>query len=85
LPSPPQRWSHTSGEDDYRDNGISRWDAYDAQALTIASVALGAAAVAVIVFALARRRSAHTAQVAALVAIAAWGTQAVAFIGNTVN
>jgi hypothetical protein len=31
------------GEDDYRDNGISRWQAYDAHLITVAAVVAGLA------------------------------------------
>ena len=77
--------AYIAGEDDYRDNGISRWDAYDAHAVTIAAVALGAAAIAAVGFALARRHSARAAVVAGLVAVVASVVQVAAFIANTVN
>ena len=32
---------YVASEDDYRDNGTSRWDAYGAQEITVVGVALG--------------------------------------------
>ena len=77
--------AYIAGDDAYRDNGISRWDAYDAHALTIAAVGLGAAAIVAVGFALVRRHSARAALVAGLVAVVASVLQLAAFIANTVN
>jgi hypothetical protein len=47
---------YVAGEDDYRGNGIRRWDAYDAKPLTIAAACLGLLALALLIIARAARR-----------------------------
>ena len=81
----PALIAYVAAEDDYRDNGISRWDAYDAHVLTIAAVALGAAAIVAVAFVLARQRSARGARFVGLLALAAWVAQIAAYIANTAN
>jgi hypothetical protein len=48
---------YVASEDDYRDNGTSRWAAYGAQEITVTAVAVGVGAVALLLAAsLLRRR-----------------------------
>ena len=47
---------YVAGEDDYRRGGISRWEAYDAQAFTVTAIAIGLAAAVALVAAATRRR-----------------------------
>ena len=75
---------YAASEDDYRGNGISRWEAYDARELTAVAVAVGAAARLALVFAAVRDR--RRLGVAALLASAAAAVLAfVAFLANSLN
>jgi hypothetical protein len=49
---------YVGGPDDYRGDGTTRWDAYDAQGLTVTAVVVGlvVAAVALVLFVWPRRR-----------------------------
>jgi hypothetical protein len=70
------------GEDDYRDNGISRWEAYDVHPVTVAAVVAGsAAAVVAVVAARGHRLSRLAGALGALSAL----LLGVAFIGNSLN
>jgi hypothetical protein len=71
------------GEDDYRDNGISRWEAYDAHLVTVAALVAGFATCVVALLAgRGRRRLARP--VGALGALSAV-LLGLAFIANSVN
>jgi hypothetical protein len=72
------------GEDDYRRGGISRWDAYDAHALTVAAIAIGLAAAVALVGAATRRR-ARLAVTGFLVSSAAFVLYFAAFLANSLN
>jgi len=63
---------YVAGEDDYRDNGISRWEAYDAHGLSVAAVALALAVslVAVVLAARPRKRFLPALGLAGLIAAA---------------
>jgi hypothetical protein len=74
---------YVASEDDYRRNGISRWDAYDAHALTVAAIAVGLAA-AVAVVGAATRRPTRLA-IGFLVSSAAFVLYFVAFLANSLN
>ena len=75
---------YVASEDDYRDNGISRWEAYDAQVLTSVAVAAGAVAAAALVLAWKRWRR-PLAVTAFLAAAGAAALQFVAFLANSLN
>jgi hypothetical protein len=64
--------------------GISRWDAYDAHALTVAAIAIGLAAAVALVGAATRRR-AGLAIIGFLVSSAAFALYFVAFLANSLN
>jgi len=75
---------YVAGEDDYRSNGTTRWDAYDAKGLTLSAIAMG---LAVTVLALAlvawpRKRFFPALGLAGIVAAA---LIFVAFFANTLN
>ena len=75
---------YVAGEDDYRANGTTRWEAYDAKGLTLTAVALGLA-VAVLAVALAawpRRRFFPALGLAGIVAAV---LIFLAFVANTLN
>jgi hypothetical protein len=75
---------YVASEDDYRRGGISRWEAYDAEALTIAAIGIGLLAAIVLVGASAHRRPglAVAGFIASAVALA---LQFVAFLANSLN
>ncbi len=75
---------YVASEDDYRRGGISRWDAYDAHALTVAAIALGLAAAVALVGA-ATRRQARLAIPGFLVSSAAFVLYFAAFLANSLN
>jgi hypothetical protein len=71
-------------EDSYRDNGTSRWDAYGAHEVVIQAVALGAAAVALLLTAwIVRRR--RLGIVAFLGSMVAAGWIVAATLANSLN
>jgi hypothetical protein len=71
-------------EDSYRDNGTSRWDAYGAHEVVIQAVALGAAAVALLLTAwIVRRRGLGI--VAFLASMVAAGSIIAATLANSLN
>ena len=75
---------YVAGEDDYRGGGVSRWEAYDARALTVSAVSVGIAAVVGLVAASAtdRRALGVTAFVVSAVAAA---LQFAAVLANSLN
>jgi hypothetical protein len=75
---------YVAAEDDYRDTGISRWEAYDAKALTVSAVALGAAAAVGLVAAAALRRR-RLRMTAFLASSAAAVLQFMAVLANSLN
>jgi hypothetical protein len=75
---------YVASEDDYRRGGISRWDAYDAHALTVAAIAIGLAAAVGLVGAATRRR-ARLATIGFLVSSAAFVLYFAAFLANSLN
>jgi hypothetical protein len=75
---------YVASEDDYRRGGISRWDAYDAHALTVAAIAIGLAAAVALVGAATRRR-ARLATIGFLVSSAAFVLYFAAFLANSLN
>jgi hypothetical protein len=75
---------YVASEDDYRRGGISRWDAYDAHALTVAAIAIGLAAAVALVGAATRRR-ARLATIGFLVSSAAFFLYFAAFLANSLN
>ena len=75
---------YVAGEDDYRSNGTTRWEAYDAKGLTLTAIAVG---LAVTVLALAlvawpRKRFLPALGLAGIVAAA---LIFIAFFANTLN
>jgi hypothetical protein len=75
---------YVASEDDYRRGGISRWEAYDAEALTVAAIAIGLVAAVALVGACARRRP-GLAVAGFLVSAVALALQFVAFLANSLN
>jgi hypothetical protein len=75
---------YVASEDDYRRGGISRWDAYDAQELTVAAIATGLVAAVVLVGAATWRR-AGLAIIGFLASTAAFTQYFVAFLANSLN
>ena len=76
--------SYVAGEDDYRRGGISRWDAYDARAATVAAVAVALAAAVALVVAATRHRP-RLAIVGFVVSSAAFVLSFAAFLANSLN
>ena len=76
--------SYVAGEDHYRMDGTTRWDAYDARPLTVAAVAAGALGVAGVALGV-LRSSRWIGATSLLVCAAAAAVQLVAFIANTAN
>jgi hypothetical protein len=74
---------YVASEDDYRDNGISRWEAYDADGLTVAAALAGAALCAFAVFG--TTRSGRVSLVAGSGGVAVAAFFFVAFAANTLN
>lgn len=75
---------YVASEDDYRRGGISRWNAYDAHAVTVAAIAIGLAAAVALVGAATRRR-ARLAITGFLVSSAAFVLYFAAFLANSLN
>ena len=75
---------YVASDDDYRDNGVSRWEAYDAQVLTSVAVAAGVVAAAALVLTWRSRRR-PLAVTAFLSAAGAAALQFVAFLANSLN
>jgi hypothetical protein len=76
--------AYVASEDDYRKGGISRWEAYDAEGVTVTAIAFALAAITAVVVAL-RRRSSSVAVLAVLAALAACVLQTAAFLANSLN
>jgi hypothetical protein len=74
---------YVMGEDDYRNNGTSRWAAYDAHTLT--TVALAAGYLSCVISLVAVRRDGPLARVAGLNGVVAAALLGVAFIANSLN
>jgi hypothetical protein len=75
---------YVQGEDSYRDNGTSRWDAYAAHEAVIEAVALGVAAVVLLLAAwIVRRRGLGIA--AFLGSMVAAGSIVAATLANSLN
>jgi tellurite resistance protein TehA-like permease len=74
---------YVAGEDDYRGNGISRWDAYDAEALTVCAALAGAALVALAVFG--TTRGGRVALIVGPAGVAVAALFFVAFAANSLN
>ncbi len=75
---------YVASEDSYRNDGTSRWDAYDAKGLTSAAVACGVVAFALL--AAARRAKWADARIAGfLSATAAAVMQFIAVVANSAN
>jgi hypothetical protein len=75
---------YVASEDDYRRGGISRWQAYDAHAVTVAAITVGLGAVVALVGATTRRR-ARLAIIGFLASSAAFALFFVAFLANSLN
>jgi drug/metabolite transporter (DMT)-like permease len=75
---------YVAGEDDYRSNGTTRWDAYDAKGLTLTAIAMGLAVtmLALALVAWPRKRFLPALGLAGIVAAA---LIFVAFFANTLN
>ena len=73
---------YVAREDDYRRNGISRWDAYDAKPLTVSAACLGLVAAALLLVAWKTRRR-DLALVAFVVSAFAAVVQFMAFAANS--
>lgn len=76
--------AYVAGEDDYRRTGVSRWDAYDAQALTVTAVGVALAAITAFFLALGRRSS-SLAVLASVAALAACALLTASFLANSLN
>jgi hypothetical protein len=76
--------AYVASEDAYRRGGISRWDAYDAHAVTVAAIAIGLAAAVALVAAATRRRP-RLAITGFLVSSAAFVLSFAAFLANSLN
>ena len=75
---------YVASEDDYRRGGISRWQAYDAHAVTVAAIAVGLGAAVALVGAATRRRT-GLALIGFLASSAAFALFFVAFLANSLN
>jgi hypothetical protein len=75
---------YAGSEDDYRRDGVSRWDAYDAKAVTIAAILAGAVAATVLLLAAARNRP-GLGGAAPLLSIGAAALILAAYVANTAN
>jgi hypothetical protein len=75
---------YVTSEDDYRRGGISRWQAHDAHAVTVAAIAVGLGAAVVLVGAATRRRT-GLAIIGFLASSAAFALFFVAFLANSLN
>ena len=75
---------YVAGEDDYRSDGTTRWNAYDAKGLTLTAIAMGLAvtALALALVAWPRKRFLPALGLAGIVAAA---LIFVAFFANTLN
>jgi heme/copper-type cytochrome/quinol oxidase subunit 3 len=71
------------GEDDYRDDGTSRWEAYNAHAVT--TIALAAGYLSCVLSLVAVRRDGRLARVAGLTGVVAAVLLGLAFIANSLN
>ena len=76
--------SYVAGEDDYRMNGITRWDAYDVRPLTVTAVVAGALGVAGVALGV-LRSSRWIGVMSLLVCAIAAALQIAAFVANTAN
>ena len=76
--------AYAASEDDYRNNGMTRWEAYDAQTLTALAVAAGALA-AIGLFVTWIRRDGRLAIASFATASGAGGAQFLAFFANSLN
>jgi hypothetical protein len=75
---------YVASEDDYRGGGITRWEAYDAEELTAAAIAIGVTASIMLLLAAAWDR--HRLAIAAALASTAAGVLAfAAFLANSLN
>jgi hypothetical protein len=75
---------YVASEDDYRRGGISRWQAYDAHAVTVAAIAVGLGAAVALVGAATRRRT-GLAIIGFLASSAAFALFFAAFLANSLN
>jgi hypothetical protein len=75
---------YVASEDDYRRGGISRWQAYDAHAVTVAAIAVGLGAAVALVGAATRRRTGLSI-IGFLASSAAFALFFVAFLANSLN
>jgi hypothetical protein len=75
---------YVASEDDYRRNGISRWDAYDAKGLTIVAVVVGVGAAIGLFVAVTRDRR-RLGVVALLASTVAGALMFAAFLANSLN
>jgi hypothetical protein len=75
---------YVASEDDYRRGGISRWQAYDAHAITVAAIAIGLGAAVALVGAATRRHS-GLAMIGFLASSAAFALSFAAFLANSLN
>jgi hypothetical protein len=74
---------YVASEDDYRDNGMSRWEAYDAGELTLAAAVAGSALCAFAVFG--TTRGGRVSLLAGPAGVAASALFFVAFAANSLN
>ncbi len=75
---------YTASEDDYRDTGVSRWEAYDARAMTVAAALAGAVASAGALIE-ARRRGRRALVLVGAAGIVAAVLLFLAFAANSLN
>ncbi len=75
---------YVAGEDDYRADGTSRWDAYDARGITVAAVAL-ALVVSFLAFLLAARPRKRFLPALGLAGLIAAGLLVYALLANSLN
>ena len=75
---------YVAGEDDYRMNGMTRWEAYDVRPLTVSAVVAGALGVAGVAIG-AWRSSRWIGVTSLLVCALAALLQLAAFVANTAN
>ena len=75
---------YAASEDDYRRNGISRWDAYDAKGLTVVAVVVGVCA-AIGLFVAATQDRRRLGGVALLASSVAGALMFAAFLANSLN
>jgi tellurite resistance protein TehA-like permease len=73
---------YVAGEDDYRGNGISRWDAYDAHTVTVIAIA-GSLAVGICALVAERRRA--LVRLAGLFGAGAALLFGMAYLANSLN